>query len=115
MSTLSMVRGDTKAFTATVTGFTGELDECTFKFTAKKRYKDADADAIIALSGGRILVTGASTVGWSVKGTDLPDAYAMLSTPATLLWDLQLTDPDDNVYTLDSGTLTLTPDVTLGS
>jgi len=110
MTMLTMTRGDTRAFDLEVT-FNGNpvtIDETVgLRFTAKRRYSDPDDYAVIAKELGSGLEAGeAGHVTLTIAPGDTVDLERRV-----LVWDVELTDPEENVYTVASGTLHVDPDV----
>lgn len=116
MSQLSMVRGDTLIFDVAVVDKAGAPVNITGKtliFTVKARYSDADNAAIAQKktpSSGITITNGAG--GLATVTLQPADTRNLTDQWQTLVWDLQLVD-GTNVYTVASGTLQVTPDVTV--
>lgn len=115
---LQMVRGDTKQFRSPVTlsGAAVDLTGGKLIFTVKKALSDADVDAVAQKSWDAGTPHGitVTTPGNGIAITTIdPSDTAGLDAPVTLFWDLQYeTTGAAQVYTVDSGTLLVTPDVT---
>lgn len=116
MADYSMYRGDTWELDGTVTAAAGgaqNLTGCKLWFTAKRSRSDADVSAVFQLSspsGGIAIVSAAAG---TFRITVSPPHTSGLTAKAVLYYDLQLEDASGNVYTLDSGTLTVNLDVTV--
>lgn len=114
MSNLTMKRGDSATWEFTVTQAdrvtVQDLTGASARFTAKSRISDDDVDAVLA-----------KTVGDGVTLTDenngvlevhlLPADTDGLTPPVILHWDLQITDAANDVWTVDSGLLTIAADI----
>ena len=114
MSNLTMKRGDSARWEFTVTQAdrvtVQDLTGARVRFTAKVRATDADVDAVVSktLASG---VTLTDAVGGVLEVHLLPADTDDLSVPTSLQWDLQVTDADDDVWTVDSGSLSITADI----
>lgn len=107
-------RGDTIELSVTVTrsGAAVDLTDADLTFTAKRRYSDADADAVVQKTlGDGIAVVGDAEDGEILVTLD-PEDTDSLTRQTVLLCDVQLVESDGRVTTVASGTLTITPDVT---
>lgn len=116
MTYLSMYRGDDESFSVTVTdgGAVVDLTGCVLRFTAKRDVDDADEDAVIAKTSaipGQLDIDDDPTTGIALINIDAEDT-SDLTRGTVLAWDLQVTDTDDQVRTLDSGNLRIIVDVT---
>ena len=113
----AMTRGDTVSFSIAVTlsGAPFDLSSCSLWFTAKNKFTDLDNAAVFQKTiGNGIVVTNA--VQGLATVTILPADTNSLSLIKTILfWDLQLKDSSNNIYTINSGNLIVSPDVTLAS
>lgn len=111
---LSMRRGDTLRIDHTVTqgGAALNLTGKTLRFTAKRSHADGDAAAVFTkMIGSGITVTNA--VGGLASTTISPaDTSGLPALAQLLVWDLQLVD-GSNVYTVETGTLLVSPDVSV--
>lgn len=115
MTRLAMVRGDTRAFTVTLTDESDaplDLTDLSLAFTAKRRHGDADDDAVIRKTiGVGIEVTDAE--GGEATITIDPADTRDLTNLRTLVWDLQVESADGtDVRTPLSGRFVITADVT---
>jgi len=112
MSALTMTRGDTAYLdiTVTLTNEAATLDGCTLTFTAKREFTDAQSAAVIEKdTSDGITVTGDLTATVKI----LPaDTSGLEADSVVLQYDVQLTDATPDTFTVDSGTLTVNPDVT---
>lgn len=112
---LTMVRGDTQLFTVTCTqnGVPVNLTGYRIWMTAKYNLSDLDSAALFQAStaAGSIALTspalGIATVTLTPAMTN-----SISSSGATLVYDIQIEDPGNNVTTVTTGALTITPDVT---
>jgi hypothetical protein len=82
-------------------------------FTAKNNLQDADTQAVSQLSTttSGITITTPTVGQYSVAMPALATA-AFPDGPVALFYDVQLMDGSGNIYTIDGGTLTVSPDVT---
>ena len=115
MSRLSIVRGDTKAFTLTLTDVdTGDpllLTGLDLTFSVKYRLADTQEDALIVkTSGDGIVVAGDPALGIATLTLE-PDDTNGLTNVRTLVWDVQVEDGLE-VRTPLMGTFYLIGDVT---
>jgi len=124
MGSLTMSRGDARTLTATVqpldafgnqvlgaSGITG----WKFWFTAKYDYSDADATAVFQKlpAAWQITTAGnATTPGIAICNLVHSDTAALPAYQVTLVYDVQAEDANGNPYTIDAGTLVVSPDVT---
>lgn len=117
-TSLKMTRGDSKTLRFTVSNLppTG-LEGYTFWFTAKLQVADADGAAVFqktsAHSDFTVVTVGSDTVPGVVTVQLQPaDTASQPDYVVVLLWDFQVEESTGYVTTADSGTLTITPDVT---
>ena len=114
---LTMVRGDTFPFVATIqhNNVALNLTGAQVRFLAKWKYEDADVDAVINLVvGSGITITDAIAGQVEV----IVPATATTSLPARvvdLFYDLQATTSTNNVYTAMIGKLRVNPDVSIAA
>lgn len=111
---LEMYRGDTLPFRVTVTnvGEPVNLSGCTFTMTAKYDISDTDVNAVFSItSPAYIVITDA--INGIISVTIPPSATSSLP-PRTvrLYYDIQMID-GANIYTVTSGFLNVTPDVSI--
>lgn len=108
-------RGDTVRLPVVVTrpagGAVVDLSGCSLRFTAKRKRKDADADALLVKTIGSGILISDAPAGLAVILIDPADTNAYTKQIA-LQCDLQLVEPDDTITTVADGTLTVTLDVT---
>lgn len=127
MGTLTMTRGDTKTVTETiqpkdalgnqVLGANG-IAGWSFWMTAKYDAGDADSAAVFqkvpinwtANTNGNQTTAGVATCTLNPSDTSALPPYQV-----TLVYDVQAKDTSGNIFTIDSGTLTVTPDVTIAT
>jgi hypothetical protein len=109
-----MYRGDTVVFNMLVTksAVAFPLTGCEIWFTGKYAYKDSDLAAVFQKTiGDGITVTNA--LGGRAALALIPsDTHGLPAVKTLLLWDVQLKDADDMIYTVASGNLVVLPDVT---
>lgn len=117
MGNLAMSRGDTykNDFTVTVASEPFDLTGCEVWFTAKRAASSLDAEAVIrknnAAEGG-ITVTSAAD-GELRLTLDPTDTEALEPIDVILIWDLQVKTNADEIYTVDEGSLLVSPDSTI--
>jgi hypothetical protein len=118
MSDLTGTRGDTLVFDTVVgglpsSGFAGY----TAHFTAKRDASDRVPVLSKAGTGQcEITTTGdADTPGVITTTISPADTASLPGYEVCLLYDVEVTDGEGVVTTVDSGTLLLTPDVTVGT
>lgn len=113
-SDLELTRGDTRtwAFTIERDGAPVDLTGSTVRFTAKRSYADADADAVIAKSTDDDvqIFDAAAGVAWVIVN---PTDTSALEAPLSLVWDLEI-DAAGVISTPLQGTLEIAPDVRAG-
>jgi hypothetical protein len=110
MSTYTIKRGDTSKFDITVADKSGPVDltEVQLHFTAKKTY---DATALIDKTVGHGIVYTDAVAGLAVMEFTPADTEDLPSSRTTLVYDLELVNDADEVFTLSSGTINVEPDV----
>jgi hypothetical protein len=110
----TMTRGNnvTLSGTATLSGDPYELGGCLLWFTAKYRYTDADLDAVFQKSIGSGITITNPTQGLFTVAILPADTLAVAKARTVLVWDLQVQDGSGKVYTLNSGSIVINPDVT---
>ncbi len=121
MTDLTMYRGDTKTVQETI-GPTG-LDSngiagWSFWFTAKYDPSESDAAAAIKRvpNDWTVQEAGNATTAGVVVTTLTPATTASLPPYTVVLaYDVQCKDDHGNIFTLDAGTLTILPDVTIAT
>lgn len=110
-----MRRGDTYTFSLAVTqaGSAFNLTGGSVRMTAKWAYTDADVAAVFT----RTIGSGISIVSASGGLTTVTIAPANTSSLpgnlVNLVYDIQVTDASDNIYTIVDGILTVLPDVSI--
>lgn len=123
MSELSMYRGDTARFVGAVNeggeDSPRDITDDTLWFTAKVSLSDADNAAPIQLvsempgtAGTGIWTDEPETGVYYIEVPPALTASIALSESVVLEYDVQLVTDEGRVYTIDRGTLTVTPDVT---
>lgn len=119
---MQLTIGDTFQYTVSITDDAGDpydLLDCTLWFTAKRRYSNAatvdDSDAIAAL----YWVSGGASDGIAVDDAATGEAVITLTPAQTSAfaqaahqYDLQLSDFDGDIHTVDQGTIVVLPGVT---
>lgn len=112
MTTLSMTRGDTAAFTITVTrsGSAENITGATLYFTVKSNSAQADAAAIIQKStvSGITITNGAG----GIASVAITPANTSSVTPGVYYYDVQYRTTGGDVYTVDSGYFLLQEEIT---
>lgn len=117
MSRLATYRGDNESFTITVRDSSGalvDLTDCTLRFTAKYRASDIDDDAVITKTTGSGITHAASqaTTGKGIATVALiPADTSALTAPLVVVWDCQLSDSNDAIQTVASGSLRIRADI----
>ena len=120
MSDISMIRGDAGSFLGVATKITNisepfDLTDCDIIFTAKDDIGDTDNQAVITCdtSDGSITIVDAVNGKFLVYVAPAKtDSMEFVGTNKVLVYDVQVQDADGNVFTVDLGSLTITPDVT---
>lgn len=114
MAALEMARGDSLSLNLAVTsgGVPLTLVGKSLRFVAKRGVGDSDASAVITKTTPTgIVVTDAP--GGLARIDLLPaDTSALPALPELLVWDIQLIN-GSAVYTIESGTLLVKPDVSV--
>lgn len=110
-----MHRGDSAAFDLTITknAVAVNLTGSTLRFTAKRDKADPDADAIISKvssDASQIEITNAA--GGLATVHLVPADTEDLTEQTTLLYDVQVKDATNKVFTLVEGKLKIKLDVT---
>lgn len=112
---LSMVRGDTFQFDVfvvdPVTGDPYDVSNSHFWFTAKKRYFDADAAALISKESGQGITVLDASAGKARIIIDPSDTDS-LTRREVLRFDVQWKDDNDFIHTIVNGDLLVELDVT---
>lgn len=117
---IPILRGDNSYLDFGVAGLTFPLASCAIRFTAKHSRLDPDVDAVITKSLGDGIVTTSLTAG---TVTLLPADTESIVPPTNLIesqdswigflyYDIQLTTPFDEVFTVIQGRLLIAIDVT---
>lgn len=119
-----MSRGDDRTIkyhateTDTETGVTTDINltGALIWFTAKNKFADADASAVFqrTIANGGITVTNAIQGRFTVSIVPA-NTSSLGNTAVVLVYDLQVKISTGAIYTLDSGTLVVSPDVTLST
>ena len=127
MSALAMTRGDTRTVTTTVSNLdaqgntvlgTNGVTGWSFWMTAKYDTGDSDASAVFQkLPASFTIVTpGNATTPALVQCTLAPaDTSSLPGYQVVLSYDVQAKDTNSNIFTVDSGTLTVSADVTIAT
>jgi hypothetical protein len=116
MSTdFTMTRGDTVNLAAVVTqnGLPYPLTGCQMWFTAKNYYTDPDASAVFQHTIGSGITIIDATKGWAQLVISPADTAPLPASKTLLVWDLEIVDSSGNVFTAASGSILVTPDVTI--
>jgi len=111
MSYLSMRRGDDRSLTITATE---DLTGSDVAFTAKRRRRDTDADAVITKTTGAGIVIGNPGTTAEVA-IDAADTDGLDDVPVALYWDVEVIDSADKRRTVATGRLGILPDISRGS
>lgn len=89
--------------------FTGKR----FIMTAKYKYSDADADAVFQKLSGTGITVSTATNGTATVSIDSTDTEHLPPAVTKLVWDVQMDNNPGDPITLERGTLTVYPDVTI--
>src|SRR5262245_61656469 len=122
-NSIAMYRGDVKTIVFTLTITEGgvsrpltpsELAGVVMRFTAKYKFGDSDAQALIALASnglnpGVVIDANASTATVTIPAASTVNVANL---GANLVYDLQLVDADGNPHTFIVSTLAINADVT---
>jgi len=116
MTDFSMKRGDTFLIDHTITsgGAAFDLTGKSLRFVAKRSVADADSAAVIVHTIGAGIVVTNATGGLARTTISPADTTGLPALAQALAWELQLTD-GSNVYSVDAGTLLVSPDVAVTS
>lgn len=112
-----IIRGDTyvRGFTVQQDGSAFNLTSCTLKLTAKYNYEDSDASAVFQLSSPSSGITIVTAASGTAKFTISPSNTSLLPLrKVDLVYDIQLKDSSNNIYTIAYGKITVVPNVTTG-
>ena len=113
---LSMVRGDTKRWIATVRNADGtvktDISGCSFWFTAKVLYTTADPGVFQKTLGTGIALIGGSPGSLLITLLNA-DTVGLVNEDQILHYDFQMKDASGNLDTLTFGNLFVSPEVTL--
>lgn len=119
LANLTMVRGDTFEFDASVTlnGSALDLTGAGVKFTAKYNLTDADPGVLQVATGQGAVPLSGITVATPANGVAhvclAPNKTSALASHTLLLfYDLQVTLADGSIRTVSTGQLKIIPDVT---
>lgn len=110
-----MYRGDTVTLNIVVSasGAVFPLTGCQMWFTAKWTYADPDISAIFQkIIGSGITITN-PILGMATVVISPTDTSGLPPSKILLVWDCQVEDASGNVFTVASGNLIITPDVTI--
>jgi hypothetical protein len=125
MSTLTMIRGDTRIVTTTISNLDANnnvvlgssgVTGWQFWMTAKYDPNDADSAAVFQILPAAFTVptAGNASTPAVIQCSLPPSATANLpGHQVALVYDVQGVDTSGNVFTVDSGTLTVVADVTV--
>lgn len=114
----AITRGDDSSRIITIVDADGDpldLTGCTIRFTAKRRRSDAQAEAVISkVTPTQIAINAQTgdTLGTATLTIDAADTASLEAMRIDLAYDVQLTTVAGKVYTTETGTLTINPDVT---
>lgn len=127
MSTLTMTRGDTRTVTTTISNLDANGNPALgssgvtgweFWMTAKYDPGDSDANAVFQKLNAsfNIQTAGNASTPAVITCTLLPtDTSSLPGHQVTLAYDVQGKDTSGDIFTVDSGTLTVQPDVTIAT
>lgn len=115
---LLLTIGDTFQYTATIADDAGDpydLLDCTLWFTVKRRTGDSDVNAIAKL----YWISGGASAGITVDDVTNGEAVVELTptqtaafVAASYKYDLQISDQDGDLFTIDQGDIVSRPGVT---
>lgn len=114
MTRLEGKRGDTNIYTGTVKDTANaavNLSGCTLRFTAKLNVTDTDAASTTIKKYTGSGITHVNDAAGTYRITIAASDTSSLTATTLYHWDLQLTDGSSQVFTVDSGTLTVVADV----
>ena len=108
-------RGDTPSFNIAVTqaGAVFSLVGCSMWFTAKWAYKDLDAAAVFQKTIGAGITLTNAALGLATATLAATDTSGLAAVKVLLVWDIQVRTAGGLTFTVASGNLIVTPDVTL--
>ena len=127
MSSLAMTRGDTRIVTTTISNLDANgnvvfgvngVTGWTFWMTAKYDPGDTDASAVFQKLPASFSITtpGNAATPAVVTCTLAPaDTASLPGYQVVLSYDVQAKDTSGNIFTVDSGTLTVSADVTIAT
>lgn len=112
---LQMRRGDTYAFNLTVTqaGSAFNLTGASVRMTAKWAYTDPDSDAVFVRTVGSGIGFLSASGGLATVTIAPANTSSLPGNSVNLVYDIQVTDVSDNIYTIVDGILTVLPDVSI--
>jgi hypothetical protein len=112
---ISATRGDSARFLLTLTedGDPLDLTDAEVWMTAKRHLRDTDADAVFQKSVGDGITITDDAGGLAQVDLEPGDTSALPTRVMRLHYDVQVKTQEDRVLTPISGTLTVSPDVTL--
>jgi hypothetical protein len=112
MSVLELTRGDSTAWEFTIRDSDGipiDITAHAVAFTVKANISDVQEDAVIAVTTPTDVVLTDPTEGLCEVRLDPADTGLA---PGQYVWDLQVTTPGTTVWTVASGKLLVSADVT---
>ena len=114
MADLSVPQGAKREFTIPVTQGRGgadyDLTDATVQFTAKNRTSDADVDAVLTKAIGTGLTVADPTNGEVLLTFDPADTED-LAAHSALVYDVWVTEADDDPFLVQKGRIFVTPRV----
>lgn len=112
---ITIYRGDTQTLTFQITDKNGnavDLTDWSITITVKEKETDPDVDALLQLSTPYDI---AKTESQGEIVVYLQPSHTIDGTPMKHVYDIELTDPDGNVFTAIKDVLVLSGDITIGS
>lgn len=107
---LTMIRGDTVVFQATFTDdLNAPVDDpgATYRMTGKNQLADPDSSEVFTVTASQTGPGVADLIVQPSMTRPLPPV------PTTLLYDVQVTETSGRITTIQFGTLTVIPDVSI--
>lgn len=108
-NTITIIRGDDQSLDLTIKNADGSafnLTDCTVYFTVKKRFHDSDTDAIIKKD-----VTVHTNAAGGLTTVELTKTDTTIDA-RKYLWDIQVKDSSDKIFSVVYGDFIVKHDVT---